>query len=131
MDKPRLIVAAKSTPAETAVTLSHELGHLLGMHHDWKVQGDRSSLTCANKGTGEFILNYRNTRSIWSGCSNDDFKTYYEKVVSRDGDFCLRQKGKYLCCILMLCIWSKNVSSKYHFTQIICIQKSTFGRPKF
>ena len=28
-------------------------------------------------------------------------------------------------------IWSKTVSFKYHFNQIICIQKSTFGRPKF
>ena len=28
-------------------------------------------------------------------------------------------------------IWSKHISSKYHFIQISCIQKSTFGHPKF
>ena len=95
-EPPRAIIAWSSV-AVTGVTLAHELGHILGMYHDFSsYNSDGRRYTCSGKRSGRFILAYGNNprRTSWSSCSNLDFRTYYFKVaLSRAGGFCLAQTG--------------------------------------
>merc|ERR1712115_79528 len=93
--RPRAIVGWRSV-AVTGVTFAHELGHILGMYHDFKTEkseGRSAREKCSReKFSGRFILSYGNSprRAIWSDCSNDDFKTYYfKRTYSKSGEFCL------------------------------------------
>ena len=85
--RPRVIVHAQESEPRTAMTVAHELGHLLGMEHDF-IPGRRNR-TCGEK-TGETMMNYGSNRHTFSECSNIDFKDYFERVVARNGEFCLK-----------------------------------------
>jgi len=60
----------------TVLTFAHELGHNLGMEHDFD-HGDH----CDGKG----IMSYGDHPKAWSTCSNKDFANWY----NRDGYRCL------------------------------------------
>jgi len=94
--KPRAIIVWQDV-ATSGATLAHELGHVLGMYHDFSARSGRTSSTCADRKTkGQFILNYGNNprRTTWSDCSNEDFKEYYFKQrFARDDKFCLKEIG--------------------------------------
>ena len=91
--RPRAIITWQKDVARTASTMAHEVGHLLGMYHDWNTRKDRTKNKCGVSGDGVFILNYGNPRTVWSSCSNDDFKTYYLKHMFQDEEFCLKTTG--------------------------------------
>merc|ERR1719470_61727 len=87
-EKPRIIVHVLKDHIRTAMTVAHEIGHLLGMEHDFKL--GRRGWTCGKgEKTGEFLMNYGSKRQKFSNCSNNDFREYYKRVVATKGKFCL------------------------------------------
>ena len=66
----------------------HELGHNLGMGHDFGKEGPQQK-RFTSKGTlctgVKGYMDYRPGRNQWSPCSAEDFKNYY----TRFDEFCL------------------------------------------
>merc|ERR1712204_142977 len=90
--KPRIMVQYKENDLRTALTVAHELGHLLGMYHDFEKASERLEKCGKGKWKGGTVMNYGNNRTEWSECSQDDFKLYYNKVLLKNDDrFCLQE----------------------------------------
>jgi hypothetical protein len=74
--------------------LAHELGHNLGMLHDFtgvyaspkKVLLDSKGQTCTDIGG---VMDYYVTVTRWSSCSNEFFYKLYNSEVQKKGNFCL------------------------------------------
>ena len=74
--------------------IAHELGHNLGMNHDF-ASNDVNTPRTGSDGSNCLvprtnIMDYVNSRSTWSQCSNDDLNAYYNFLESRGG-FCLNE----------------------------------------
>ena len=91
--KEKAVVITKwirNTP-RTAITLAHEIGHILGMHHDFKPVAERRGMCGEGMNEGTLIMNYGEPRTVWSRCSNEDFRRLYDAVIATRGQFCLKE----------------------------------------
>jgi hypothetical protein len=85
----------------TSQRVAHELGHNLGMSHDFDLSVDevtrnrRYSINgklCTDIGGVMDWSQPNNTQKFkWSDCSVEDFKQYYKYIIHRNGKFCLKQ----------------------------------------
>ena len=86
---------------ELIQSIAHEIGHAIGMHHDFDSYIDDPHLdrrgTCGpskwETGEGNYIMNYAHPmETAWSECSNMDFVSYYQSQLVKDGAFCLAER---------------------------------------
>jgi hypothetical protein len=74
--------------------IAHEIGHNLGMDHDFVTNDDdtsspRYSSTGADCTDVGGIMDYTNTKTRWSPCSVEDFNAYFNSMGGQTGEFCL------------------------------------------
>ena len=72
---------------------AHELGHALGMEHDFNQDGsdrfDRQNVKCTDING---VMDYGSVSSVnkWSTCSKQDYRDYYNRALQTyNNDFCL------------------------------------------
>ena len=97
---PRAIVRWNENIRKTATQMAHEIGHILGVSHDFekyprKAIISKRDFTCGpgkdNSWPNNRIMNYNDPERRWSRCSNVDFEAFYNRVTKNDGVFCLKE----------------------------------------
>lgn len=61
----------------TAQVVSHEMGHNMGLYHDFDNRHGGSSSPC----NGEGLMSYGSVPDKWSECSRSDFLAHYNTIV--------------------------------------------------
>ena len=76
----------RNTVVQTAELVAHEVGHNLGMAHDFDAQHGGQNGKCNCKG---FMSYCKNKPQQWSSCSRKDFQALYN--MKKD-NWCLPSK---------------------------------------
>ena len=67
--------------------VAHEIAHNLGIYHDFDDKNGgkntHNSGDCKDVSRNS-IMSYGQQREIWSKCSRDNFKEYYNKVIENN-----------------------------------------------
>merc|ERR1712150_167744 len=66
---------------------AHEIGHLIGMDHDFE---ENRNFNCDKQ---KYLMGYYgkiHEDKGWSDCSNQDFKSFFEEQTQEKSDFCLK-----------------------------------------
>ena len=83
---------------DTLQIICHELGHNLGMNHDFidpitnpkTIFRDSNGLSCTD---ANGVMDYYVTVQKWTTCSVERFTQHYNNVVNSDGQFCMALAG--------------------------------------
>lgn len=125
--------------------LAHELGHNLGMNHDFidpytspkTIFRDASGNTCTDVNG---VMDYYVTVQKWTTCSVERFTQHYNAIVSSQGTFCMPLNTGGLTPGFQLCLISpshlsmhwlvqcKTATFPFSVLQVWC--KSKFRNPK-
>ena len=88
--------------------MAHEMGHNLGMQHDFHANHGGSGGPC--DGTG--IMSYGSAPNVWSTCSKADFEARYNFIINHQShSWCL--DGTYLNTIS---VFADSLSMCVHFS---------------
>jgi hypothetical protein len=69
--------------------VAHEMGHNMGMLHDFDSEHGGSNGPC--DGTG--IMSYGSAPNVWSTCSKNDFLALYNEIIAGSSAYwCLDSK---------------------------------------
>ena len=69
--------------------MAHEVGHNLGMKHDFDEAHGGQSSTCNQN---NHIMSYGSSKEKWSTCSKADFQARYLQVKSKNWTWCMEGK---------------------------------------
>jgi len=75
----------RTSELHTARTYAHELGHNIGMKHDFDNAHGGQGGPCNGRG----LMSYGDKPDAWSDCSNNDFRDYYRS----EGHECMADSG--------------------------------------
>jgi len=84
----------QTTAASFGKLMAHELGHNLGMNHDFHSSHGGTGTPKSNGypngkcETDENIMSYGSSRGKWSTCSKKDFQAHYLRTIS-EGSWCM------------------------------------------
>ena len=89
--------------------MAHELGHNLGMSHDFDSKHGGPGNSCDSGTYGNHIMSYGslNAMSKWSTCSRSDFQALY---WYRKNNWCM--EGKTATLLLILCFHHTYVKAR-------------------
>ena len=77
--------------AEVVLIAAHEMGHNMGMLHNFSEEHGGENGPC--DGTG--IMSYGSAPNVWSTCSRADFLALYNQIMaSSSWNWCLTSKLK-------------------------------------
>jgi len=107
-----------NTELRTAKVFAHELGHNLGMEHDFARKHGGSNGACNGAG----LMSYGSPPDKWSQCSNADFTEWWRQ----EGYTCVEAEGNIggspsRCCAEI------NVQGKYFSNWMFIKQKSLYN----
>ena len=69
------------------MVMSHEIGHNLGMKHDFDESHGGDSSAC----NGEGLMSYGTKPQKWSTCSVSDFTAHYNAILQHINSWCLER----------------------------------------
>ena len=78
--------------------VAHEVGHNLGMKHDFDEAHGGESSTCNQN---NHIMSYGSSKEKWSTCSKKDFKARYLQIKSKNWTWCMEGKCYYFLFIFI------------------------------
>ena len=86
------------TKSNSIQVICHELGHNLGMNHDFvdpftspkTILRDSNGVSCTDSNC---VMDYFVSVQKWSTCSVEWFTQYYNSIISSNGQFCMALAG--------------------------------------